>query len=82
MRKKIEDMYEEFRIDDDDAGISSLIMESQSQNTKRRKIEDFNIHDFRFGHENIRKSELERYLKIPCLILENNKENDNFDVIK
>jgi len=82
MRAKVEGMYEEFRINDDDAATSPSSAKSQSQSVKRRKINDFNIRDFRFEHENVRESELKRYLKASCLKLGSDEENDTFDILE
>ena len=80
MKAKVEAMFEEFRINDNTA-TSSLIAESQSQSNKRRKLEGFDINNFHFGHQNVQKSELKRYLKAPVLSLLND-ENDLFDVME
>jgi hypothetical protein len=79
VKKKTQVLYKEFRIDDD-AGISSLTVNSQ-QSAKKRKVDDFDINVFRFGVDEDVQNELERYLTSPKLTLPSEEANSAFDVI-
>ena len=82
MRKKVEMMYEEFRIDDDVAASLPMV---DSQQSKKRKAEDndddFDIITHRFGKDEVVQDELESYLKSPPLTLLTKEVNLSFDLI-
>src|SRR6266516_5954436 len=82
MRKKVEMMYEEFRIDDDVAASLPMV---DSQQSKKRKAEDndddFDIIGHPFGKDEVVQDELESYLKSPPLTLSTKEVNLSFDLI-
>jgi len=79
VKRKIEAMYKEFRVDD--AGASSSTVDSQQSNKKRKVDDDFDILGHRFGKEEDVQDEVERYLNSSKLTLSTQEANWTFDII-
>ena len=83
MKRKMEAMYKEFRVNDNAGTLSSTV---DSRQSKKRKADDdddddFNIRAHRFGRKEAIQDELERYLKAPPLDVLDDDE-DSFDLIE